>query len=287
MKMKTVAIVAKPKKPELGRIVSKAVEWLLSRQYRVILDREASEYASGEQTVERSEIAAKKPDFVLVLGGDGTMLSAVRAVAKAHVPILGVNLGSLGFLTEVPLGELYPTLEAIENGQCGVETRAMLHCELERGIQETGAYDALNEIVVSKTGAARLGDFAVSLDGVFVSKYMADGLIVATPTGSTAYSLAAGGPILSPRVDAFVITPISPHALTNRPLVVRDSVEVAITLQNSLGDGFLTVDGQEGVAVQDGDRVVCHKSQLEVRFLHLAKRDFYEVLRTKLKWGER
>ena len=285
--MKSVAIIAKPHKAELGRIVPNVIEWLTAHNYKVILDREASEYARGQKAVEREQIAGKKPDFVLVLGGDGTMLAGVRAVAKAKIPILGVNLGSLGFLTEVPLAELYPTLEAIEKGGCGVEARAMLHCELERGTKHLGMWDALNEVVLSKTGVARIADFEVTLDGAFVSRYKADGVIVATPTGSTAYSLAAGGPILSPKLDGFVITPISPHALTNRPLVVRDTVEVGITVQNSQGDGFLTVDGQQGMEINDGDRIVCRKSKLEVKLLTMGKRNFFEVLRTKLKWGER
>ncbi len=285
--MKTVAIVAKPHKPELGRIVPNAIEWLTAHDFKVLVDGEAAEYAQGVKTVEREHIAGKKPEFVLVLGGDGTMLAAVRAVAKARIPILGVNLGSLGFLTEVPLAELYPTLEAIDKGQCGVDTRAMLHCELLRGSKHLGSFDALNEIVLSKTGVARIADFEVTLDGQFVSRYKADGVIVSTPTGSTAYSLAAGGPILSPRLDGLVITPISPHALTNRPLVVRDAVEIAITVQNTQGDGFLTVDGQQGMEVKDGDRAVCTKSKLEVKLLRMGKRTFFEVLRAKLKWGER
>ena len=285
--MKTVAIIAKPHKPELGRIVPNVIEWLTAHSYKVLLDREASEYERGEKTVEREHIAGKKPEFVLVLGGDGTMLAAVRAVAKARIPILGVNLGSLGFLTEVPLAELYPTLEAIEKGACGVEARAMLHCELERGTKHLGTWDALNEVVLSKSGVARIADFEVTLDGALVSRYKADGVIVATPTGSTAYSLAAGGPILSPKLDGFVLTPISPHALTNRPLVVRDTVEIGITVQNSQGDGFLTVDGQQGMEIEDGDRIVCRKSKLDVKLLTMGKRNFFEVLRTKLKWGER
>ena len=285
--MKTVAIIAKPHKPELGRIVPNAIEWLTAHDYKVLVDRESAEYANGAKAVDRDQIAAKKPEFVLVLGGDGTMLAAVRAVAKARIPILGVNLGSLGFLTEVPLPELYPTLEAIEKGKCDVDTRAMLHCEVQRGTKLLGGYDALNEIVLSKTGVARIADFEVTFDGQFVSKYKADGVIVSTPTGSTAYSLAAGGPILSPRLDGLVITPISPHALTNRPLVVRDTVEIVVTVQNTQGDGFLTVDGQQGMELKDGDRVVCTKSKLEVKLLRMGKRTFFEVLRAKLKWGER
>lgn len=285
--MKTAAIISKPGKGELGRIVPALLEWLRAHDYGVWVDEESSEYAPGEKVVAREKTAEKKPDFVIVLGGDGTLLAAARAVAPAGIPILGVNLGSLGFLTEVPLAELYPTLEAIGKKQCAVESRTMLHCELLRGGKLAGSYEALNEAVVNKAAIARIADFEVEIDGVFVSNYKADGVMVATPTGSTAYSLAAGGPILAPDAAAFVITPVSPHALTNRPLVVRDGAEISITVRGAQGEILLTVDGQVGVGLEDGDRVVCRKSKHAVKLLRLQERTFFDVLRTKLKWGER
>jgi NAD+ kinase len=236
---------------------------------------------------EREQMSARKPEFVVVLGGDGTMLAAARVLARAGIPILGVNLGSLGFLTEVTLAELYPTLEAVEKEQCAVESRSMMHCQLERVGKSVASFEALNDAVVSKSALARIADFEVQVDGAFVSTYKADGLILSTPTGSTAYSLAAGGPVLAPEVAAFVITPISSHALTNRPLVVRDSAEIVVVVKSIQDKAYLTVDGQVGIPVHDGDRLVCRKSQQAVKLLRQTKRTFFDVLRGKLKWGER
>ncbi len=286
-KLNSVAIISKPYRTGVERIASQLVDWLRAHQYRVIVDRETAQYAPGDEEVERTTLAAKAPSLVVVLGGDGTMLAAARAVAKAGIPILGVNLGSLGFLTEVPLPDLYPTLEAVHEKRCAIESRAMVHCCLMRKDQCTAEYDALNDIVVGKSALARIMDFDLEIGGQLVSNYKADGLIVATPTGSTAYSLAAGGPILAPDVNAFVITPVSPHALTNRPLVVRDTAEIVVIVRTTQEGAFLSVDGQVGVPVLDSDRIVCTRSKLEVKLVRLRNRTFFDVLRTKLKWGER
>ena len=231
-------------------------------------------------------MACRPLHFVIVLGGDGTLLSAARSVSQAGIPVLGVNLGSLGFLTEVPLADLYPTLESIEQGCCNVEARSMVHCEVLRKAARVASYDALNDVVVGKGTIARLNHCDVSIDGVFVSSYQADSLIVSTPTGSTAYSLAAGGPILMPSVDAFVITPVSEHSLTHRPLVVRDAAEIEILVKTGDEEAYLSIDGQIGMPVFDGDRVRCRKSQHQVKLLH-TQGTFFDVLRTKLKWGQR
>jgi NAD+ kinase len=284
--MKSAAIFSKPAKPELAQIVPDLLRWLQARGYTVVMDQETSAYASGPEVVERVAVAAREPKFIVVLGGDGTLLAAARAVAKAGIPVLGVNLGSLGFLTEVPLAELYPTLEALDRDQCGTEPRSMLDCQLLRQGRCVAQYHALNDVVVNKSAIARLADFDLYINQDFVSNYKADGLIVATPTGSTAYSLAAGGPILMPSVEGFVITPVSPHALTHRPLVVRDSVEISIVVKAAEEHAFLSVDGQVGMPLMDGDRVTCRKSQHKVRLLRM-KKTFFDVLRTKLKWGQR
>jgi NAD+ kinase len=225
-------------------------------------------------------------NFVVVLGGDGTLLSAARAVSKAGIPVLGVNLGALGFLTEVPLEDLYPTLESIEQSCCNLESRSMVHCEVLRKDACVGSYDALNDVVVGKGTIARLNHCEVYVDRVFVSSYQADSLIVSTPTGSTAYSLAAGGPILMPSVDAFVITPVSAHSLTHRPLVVGDSAQIEIVVKTGEDEAYLSIDGQIGMPMLDGDRVLCRKSQYQVKLLH-TQGTFFDVLRTKLKWGQR
>lgn len=285
--MKSVGIISKPSKPELKEILPGLVQWLRAHGYDVFVDKETAAYAPGLEVVERERMAARKPEFVIVLGGDGTLLAAARAVSRAKIPILGVNLGSLGFLTEVSLSELYPTLEAVHEKRCAIESRTMLHCQLVREDKCAAEYEALNDIVVSKGALARISDFDVHIDRAFISNYKADGLIVATPTGSTAYSLAAGGPILSPDVSAFVITPVSSHALTNRPLVVRDAAEIEVRVKNTQEESFLTVDGQVGMPVREQDRIVCRKSQHQVQLLRLKNKSFFDVLRVKLKWGQR
>ncbi|HEV2115986.1 MAG TPA: NAD(+)/NADH kinase [Terriglobales bacterium] len=284
--MKSAAIFSKPAKAELGQIVPELLRWFREHSYELVVDQETAAYASGPEVIERVAVAAREPKFVVVLGGDGTLLAAARAVAKAGIPVLGVNLGSLGFLTEVPLAELYATLEAVDQGRCGTEPRSMLSCRLLREGKCVAQYHALNDVVVNKSSIARLADFDLYVDQDFVSNYKADGLIVATPTGSTAYSLAAGGPILMPSVEGFVITPVSPHALTHRPLVVRDSVEISIVVKAAEEHAFLSVDGQVGMPLMDGDRVTCKKSQHKVQLLR-TKKTFFDVLRTKLKWGQR
>ncbi len=284
--MKSAAIFSKPAKPELAQVVPELLGWFRRHEYTVVVDQETANYAFGPEVVERAEVAARQPKFVVVLGGDGTLLAAARAVAKAGIPVLGVNLGSLGFLTEVPLADLYPTLEALDQNQCGTEARSMLACRLWREGKCVAEYHALNDVVVNKGAIARLADFDLYINQDFVSNYKADGLIVATPTGSTAYSLAAGGPILVPSVEGLVVTPVSPHALTHRPLVVRDSVEIAIVVKAAEEHAFLSVDGQVGMPLMQGDRVICRKSEHQVHLLRM-KKTFFDVLRTKLKWGQR
>jgi NAD+ kinase len=182
---------------------------------------------------------------------------------------------------------VYKTLDAIDCGKCAVESRAMLRCELIRRGKRIGRYDALNDAVINKSHIARLTDFDVIIDDAFVSNYKADGLIIATPTGSTAYSLAAGGPIVLPNVEAFLITPVSPHALTNRPLVVRESAQITVVVKGAQEEAFLSIDGQVGTPLRDGDRIACSKSEFRVDLMKLPGRTFFDVLRTKLSWGVR
>jgi NAD+ kinase len=284
---KRVAIISKPGKPELAAIVPHLLEWLRAHDYDALVDTETASYLKSSEVVKREEIAAHKPAFVIVLGGDGTLLAAARAVAHAQIPILGVNLGSLGFLTEVALEELYPTLVALHGDQCVTERRAMLYCQLVRSGKCVAEYTALNDVVAGKGTISRMADFDMFLNGVFITNYKADGLILSTPTGSTAYSLSSGGPILVPNVDAFVITPVSPHSLTYRPLVVHDSAQFEILVKTAPDESYLTVDGQVGTPLRSGDRVICKKSSDHVALLRLKHKSFFDVLRTKLKWGER
>jgi NAD+ kinase len=283
---KSAGIISKPDKPELAKVIPDLLAWLRKHGYQVVGDRETAAHASGFEVLTRDDMASRSLNFVVVLGGDGTFLSAARAVAKSGIPVLGVNLGSLGFLTEVPLENLYTTLQSIEDSCCHLDTRSMVHCEVVRQETSVAQYDALNDVVVGKGTIARLNHCDVYVDRLFVSRYQADSLIVSTPTGSTAYSLAAGGPILMPSVDAFVITPVSAHSLTHRPLVVRDTAEIEIVVKTGEDEAYLSIDGQLGMPMFDGDRVRCRKSEYQVKLLHV-QGTFFDVLRTKLKWGQR
>jgi NAD+ kinase len=284
---KAAAIISRPARPEVGQIVPDLLTWLGKHGYKVIVDPETARYTSGQQeVVPRAQMSSKSLDLVVVLGGDGTLLSAARVTAAADVPLLGVNLGTLGFLTEVPFSSLYSMLEAIAKGQARVEQRTLMQCQLRRGEAVLGSYLVFNDAVVNKTALARLNTYDLYVDKTFVSSYRADGMIVATPTGSTAYSLSAGGPILMPTVHGFVITPVAPHSLTHRPLVVPDSVEIEILLRSEEEVAYLSLDGQPGLDLCDGDRVHCRRSEHKVN-LFRTDTDFFQLLRTKLKWGER
>ncbi len=284
--IKSAAIISKPGKAELGAILPKLLDWFHQHHYEIVVDKETAPFAPGQQVMERDQMSTRALNFVLVLGGDGTLLAAARAVAKAGIPVLGVNLGSLGFLTEVPLENLYPVLQSIEDNRGVVETRSMVHCDVIREGVCIASFDGVNDVVVGKGAIARLNHCEVYVDRTFVSSYQADSLIVSTPTGSTAYSLAAGGPVLMPSVEAFVITPVSAHSLTHRPLVVRDEAEIEIVAKTGSDEAYLSVDGQLGMPLQDGDRLLCRKSALRVK-LFRTEANFFDVLRTKLKWGQR
>jgi len=283
---KTAAIISRPDRPAVAEMIPGLFAWLAEHGYKVIVDKETAKYTSAQEVVPRSQMGSRPLDLVIVLGGDGTLLSAARVTAAIDVPLLGVNLGSLGFLTDVPLPSLYPMLEAIAQGRSAVEHRALMQCQLLRGDTVRGDYLVFNDAVVNKTALARLNTYDLYIDKAFVSSYRADGMIVATPTGSTAYSLSAGGPVLMPTVKALVITPVAPHSLTHRALVVPDSVEIEILLRSEEEVAYLSLDGQPGLDLTDGDRVRCRRSEHQV-ILFRTGSDFFQVLRSKLKWGER
>jgi NAD+ kinase len=284
--MKTAAIISRPGRPEVAQILSGLLDWLTAHGYKVVADAETAEYVTGLEVISRSEMGAQPLDLMIVLGGDGTLLSAARITAAIDVPILGVNLGTLGFLTEVSPQSLYPMLDGIAEGRASVETRVLMQCDLLRGTEVRGSYLVFNDAVVNKTTLARLNTYDLYIDKVFVSSYRADGMIVATPTGSTAYSLSAGGPVLMPTVSALVVTPVAPHSLTHRPLVVPDSAEIEILLRSEEEVAYLSLDGQPGLDLSDGDRVLCKRSKHQVNLFRTGS-DFFQVLRSKLKWGER
>lgn len=283
---KVAAIISRPARPEVARTIPELLRWLRAHGYQVIVDPETAKYSNGHEELLRSQMSSRPLDLVVVLGGDGTLLSAVRATAATNAPLLGVNLGSLGFLTDVPLSSLFSMLDAIAQGRTAIEQRSLMQCDLLRGEEILGSYKAFNDVVVNKTALARLNNYDLFVDKVFVSSYRADGMIVATPTGSTAYSLSAGGPVVMPTVNAFVITPVAPHSLTHRPLVVPDSAVVEILLRSDEEVAYLSMDGQPGLDLRDGDRVQCRRSEHKVSLFRTST-DFFHVLRTKLKWGER
>jgi len=284
--MSRVAIVSKPHKEELARILPQLVAWLKDHGYEAVLDREGGVYCTDAEVADRADLPRYSPKLVIVLGGDGTLLAGARVFASSGTPILGVNLGFLGFLTEIKLGDLYATLE----GWCAdchvLDARAMLHSSLWRAGKEQASYEALNEVVVSKGDIARMGDFAVELDGKPVARFRADGVIVSTPTGSTAYTLAANGPILTPDVDALIVTPICPHLLTLRPLVVPGEAQLTVRVEDIPSNCLLTVDGQQAIGLQLGDEIRCRRSQNTVKLVRLKESGFFEALRSKLSWGE-
>lgn len=285
--MRIAAIISKPQKEELATLLPELLLWLRAHGYDPILDPVSGNYTREARIVPRPEMPETNPSLVIVLGGDGTLLAAARVFAKSDVPILSVNLGSLGFLTEVRLADLYSTLEGWDQHCCSIDSRAMVHAELYRDGTLHSTYEALNDIVVSKGTIARMGEFTVRLFEQLVGNFRADGVIVSTPTGSTAYSLAANGPILAPNVDAMVITPVCPHLLTLRPIVVRGDAEVSVSIEEVPDQVFLTIDGQEAIRLKVGDRLQCRRSEYSVKLVRLTGAGFFDALRSKLKWGER
>jgi NAD+ kinase len=285
--MTCVAIVSKPRKQELVQLLPELIDWLCKHNYKPLLDLEGASYTDAAPAVDRSDLPAHKPQLVIVLGGDGTLLSVARIFAATGTPILSVNLGSLGFLTEVRLADLYTTLESWCENCHTLDARAMLHSEVVRDGSLVKVFEALNEVVVSKGDIARMGEFAVELDGKKVARFRADGVIVSTPTGSTAYTLAANGPILAPDVDALVVTPICPHLLTLRPIVVKGDASLTVRVEGVPTQCLLTVDGQVGFELHVGDEVRCHRSDYTVNLIRLSESGFFDALRSKLSWGER
>lgn len=266
--------------------------WLATRGIEAVFETSTAALmppTPGRAAADKSTIASTV-GMVLVLGGDGTLLSMADCIAEAGsgIPILGVNFGSLGFLTEVMLPELYPSLEAVLTGRAHVEERMMLRSTTTRGGRVFGQQIALNDAVLTKTARSRMIDLSVSVGDDFVTRVKADGLIIATPTGSTAYNLAAGGPIVQPNVDALVLTPIAPHTLTNRPIVIPSTSVVRVQPNMEERDEvFVTFDGQAGHQLQAGDEIIVRRADAPLRLVRPSTRSYFEVLRTKLKWGER
>jgi len=287
MPIKKIGIISKPKKTEIREIVPPLLQWLRERDIEVFIDKETGSLVeTPESCLTRNELPAQV-DLLVVLGGDGTLLATARALNRKPVPILAVNLGGLGFLTVITREDLYPTLEAVLRGDYRTERRVQLEGELIRADEVIASFLALNDAVLNKGAIARILDFELRVDGKFVSTYKSDGLIVSTPTGSTAYSLAAGGPIIVPTVEAFIVTPICAHTLTNRPLVLPDTSKIEVVVKSQREAAYLSVDGQVGIAAYSDDLVCVRKSRSFVEFIQPLKLGYFDVLQQKLKWGER
>ena len=285
--MRRLGIVAKTDREEARTVVPQLLAWCAARGIQPVLEKETAGLSpeATAPTVGRPELPAHS-DLLLVLGGDGTLLSMARLVGDLGVPILGVNLGGLGFLTALTVEELFPALEAYLGEELVIEDRMLLECSVFRRGERLGEYSALNDVVITKSAMSRIIRLEVAVDGVFATGYRADGLIVSTPTGSTAYCLSAGGPIVYPTMDAVVLTPICSHTLTNRPIVLPATQRIAITLLTDQ-DVMLTLDGQVGFALKADDTVEVRQAAARTRLLRFPQKHFFSVLRTKLKWGER
>lgn len=284
--VKTVGILSRPNIDSAPEVLGKLIPWLGARGIDVRLDLVSAQYLKRSDGVPRDQV----PDgtqLLIVLGGDGTLLSAARAINGRDIPLFAVNLGSLGFLTAITVDQLFPELERALRGEHRIGKRRMLHCEVYRGEERVASYEALNDVVLTKAALARVIDLEVYWDKHFICTYKADGLIISTPTGSTAYSLAAGGPIIFPQVAALTITPICPHMLTNRPVIMPDTGEITVWARSEDEEIYLTVDGQVGQPLKRNDRVVCRSSEHTLQLVRPPKMLFFDVLRQKLKWGER
>jgi NAD+ kinase len=282
-----VGLVAKPDAAGAADALERLVRWLGERGLPLVVEKETAGLVPSRAlpTALKGDLAGQA-DLLIVLGGDGTLLSMARAVGDLGVPILGVNLGDLGFLTATTLDEMLPAVEAALAGRMTIDERMLLAARLNRGGAVVGEYTALNDVVVTKSAMSRIISLQVSVEGGHATAYRADGLIVSTPTGSTAYCLSAGGPILFPTMDAIVLVPIASHTLTNRPIVLPATQRIEVTLMTDQ-EVMLTIDGQVGVHLRERDTIEIGKAAARVRLVRFPRTDFFSVLRTKLKWGER
>lgn len=287
MQIKNVAIFAKMHDPRCRGIASELIQWLETRDCTPLVEPSLARLIARPDILTEEQIR-DQADLVVVLGGDGTLISVARLFSAKDVPILGVNLGSLGFLTEITIEELYSRLELCLQSPPRVSARMMLMVTLLREGKQNEIHHVLNDVVINKGALARIVDLETRINKQFLTTYKADGLIVATPTGSTGYSMSAGGPIIQPHMSCIVITPICPHTLTNRPIVVTDESIISVTITSSFDEKvYLTLDGQVGIELQEGDSVEVRKALNKTSLVMSRSRDYFELLRTKLKWGER
>ncbi len=284
--LQTVGIISRPRRQHLSVVVPPLLKWLEARGVSAVYDEETANSLPDTSKGRTRQLVADSSQLLLVLGGDGTMLAAARLAASRNIPILPINMGSLGFLTSFTLDELYPALEDTLTGRSSISQRVMLQVQLERAGSVIENQSALNDAVINKGALARMIELHLIINSEFVCRYRADGLIVASPTGSTAYSLSAGGPIVHPAVESFVITPICPHMLSDRPLVIRDSSSIEMKLSADTESVFLTLDGQRGIPLQSADRVRISRAKEPLKLIQPPKKSYFDILRSKLKWGD-
>ncbi|HKR59531.1 MAG TPA: NAD(+)/NADH kinase [Pyrinomonadaceae bacterium] len=288
--IRRVGIIVKPHQPDALQTICGVVEWLTKRGISVVgteeIERERIEHQTGcpVETFAPDRLAANV-DLMLVLGGDGTMIATARLLGDCEVPVLGVNYGGLGYLAEFRIEELYSALESILSGNYRLDTRVMLAAEHRRGSEQATRHRVLNDVVINKSALARIIEIEAYLNGQFVNSFRADGLIVSTPTGSTAYNLSAGGPVIYPSMNAVVITPICPFTLSNRPIVVPDDAEIELRLKTEKEEVAVTLDGQVGFPLQTQDHLRIRKSDATFKLVQPMNRNYFEVLRDKLRWG--
>ncbi len=290
--MKRIGIIAKQNKPEAVPIVRNLVEWLRPKKIEVYIEEGMGKLFRPPLTgphlnsIGREDIPAHT-EMIIVLGGDGTLLSVARLVGDHEVPILGVNLGGLGFLTEITLEELYRVLERVVQGDFVTDERVVLNAAVIRRGERMVEFTVLNDAVINKGALARIVDLETTINGEYLTTFKSDGLIISTPTGSTAYNLSAGGPIVYPSLHCIIITPICPHTLTNRPIMIPDDVEIRAMLKTKQQEVTLTLDGQQGFTLEFEDVVEVRKAEGRILLIKSPYRHYFEVLREKLKWGER
>lgn len=282
--MRRIGIIAKKGVPEAIDVVRGLLDFLKGRRIKVLVEGEIARELKIRGY--KREDMPHKSDIIIVFGGDGTLLSVARLVGNSGVPILGVNLGGLGFITEISKDDILENVENILSGRYSFEERITLCADVHRRSRRKAYHTALNDVVISKGALARMIELDIDINNQYVTTFKADGLIISTPTGSTAHSLSAGGPIMYPTLESFLITPICPHTLTSRPIVIPDTFTIDVNIKTG-DDIFLTLDGQVGVPLKVADKVTIKKADYKTRFVLLHDRDYFKILRTKLKWGER
>ena len=283
-KVKKIGVFCKPKAPSATDILGRLIPWLRKQDYHIFLDTGTAAIINESSSYEKREIS-QQADLLIVLGGDGTLLSVARATHPHNIPILAVNLGSLGFLAEISIEELYPTLENILAGKFEIENRMLLNACIWRNGEKVEDHNVLNDVVINKGAVARVINLQVLVDGQYMTSYRADGLIIATPTGSTAYSLSAGGPIIHPSMHTLVLSPICPFTLTNRSILIPDQSVIQVKLAAEYDDVRVTLDGQEGYDMRAGDILEIKKTKTSFQLIRGPNKNYYQILRDKLHWG--